>query len=129
MKAVYEKRALLHPQIEKIFLSEKDIPEEYRFDETIEQTEYLVNGEIRTWTQSFQDVYSPICENTNECLIPKRLGKYPLLNEEESLVALDAAVAAYNSGRGVWPTMTVKDRVTCMQLFVKKNVASTLCYR
>ena len=120
MKAVYEKRALLHPQIEKIFLSEKDIPEEYRFDETIEQTEYLVNGEIRTWTQSFQDVYSPICENTNECLIPKRLGKYPLLNEEESLVALDAAVAAYNSGRGVWPTMTVKDRVTCMQLFVKK---------
>lgn len=120
MKTVYEKRALLHPQIEKIFLSEKDIPEEYRFDETIEQTEYLVNGEIRTWTQSFQDVYSPICENTNDCLIPKRLGKYPLLNEEESLVALDAAVAAYNSGRGVWPTMTVKDRVTCMQLFVKK---------
>jgi glyceraldehyde-3-phosphate dehydrogenase (NADP+) len=120
MKTDYETRAHPHPQIENIFLSEKDIPEEYRFDEPLEQTEYLVNGEIRTWSKAFKDVYSPICIQTDAGLKPKRLGKFPLLNEEESLSALDAAVAAYDSGRGAWPTMTVKDRVICMQQFVKK---------
>jgi glyceraldehyde-3-phosphate dehydrogenase (NADP+) len=120
MNTDFETRAHPHPQIEDIFPSEKDIPEEYRYNEPIEQTEYLVNGEIRTWSKSFKDVYSPICIQTDAGLKPKRLGKYPLLDEAESLSALNAALTAYNSGRGAWPTMTVKDRVTCMQVFVKK---------
>lgn len=110
-----------HPQLKEIFPSEKDIPNEYDFEKTIEQTEYLVNGEIRTWHKAFEDVYSPICIQTEKGeLKPKRLGKYPILDEEETIVALQSASKAYNSGRGAWPTMNVKDRIICMQQFVAK---------
>ena len=34
-----------------------------------------------------------------------------------------AAVAAYDNGRGEWPTMTVAQRIACMQDFTKKMVA------
>ncbi|MDH8650067.1 aldehyde dehydrogenase family protein, partial [Klebsiella pneumoniae] len=41
----------------------------------------------------------------------------------EAKVALDAAVAAYDSGRGEWPTMTVAQRIGCMQDFTRQMVA------
>ena len=106
--------------LSNLFPWENEIPNEYNFTETIEQKEYLINGKIESWDTSFQDVYSPVCIKSNEGLNPKRLGKYPLLTEKESLEALDAAVKCYDHGRGVWPTMTVKDRITCMELFVSK---------
>ena len=106
--------------LSKLFPEENEIPNEYNFTETIEQKEYLINGKIESWDTSFQDVYSPVCIKSNEGLNPKRLGKYPLLTEKESLEALDAAVKCYDHGRGVWPTMKVKDRITCMELFVSR---------
>ncbi|HSH64797.1 MAG TPA: NADP-dependent glyceraldehyde-3-phosphate dehydrogenase [Bacteroidia bacterium] len=110
-----------HPQLKGIFPSEKDIPKEFSFDKPIEQTEYLIDGEIRTWNKSFEDVYSPVCmQNDTGKSTPRRLGKYPILDEKETEEALNAAVKAYNSGRGDWPTMTVKDRVTCMQQLITK---------
>ena len=92
-----------HPQLKEIFPSEKDIPNEYNFEKTIEQTEYLINGEIRTWDQAFEDVYSPVCiQNEKGELTPKRLGKYPILNEQETLLALDSASKLIRSGDRGW---------------------------
>ena len=51
------------------------------------------------------------------------LGSYPIGGEQEAEEALDAAVGAYDDGRGVWPTMTVADRIGCMQHFTNQMVA------
>src|SRR5690606_32655868 len=42
------------------------------------------------------------------------------MGEKEALEALDAALSAYDKGKGVWPTMRVKERIDCMEIFVKK---------
>ena len=41
----------------------------------------------------------------------------------EAEEALAAAVAAYDHGLGAWPTMTVGDRIDCMQDFTRHMVA------
>jgi glyceraldehyde-3-phosphate dehydrogenase (NADP+) len=39
------------------------------------------------------------------------------MSEEMALSVLDAALRAYDSGRGRWPTMTVGERIACVQDF------------
>jgi glyceraldehyde-3-phosphate dehydrogenase (NADP+) len=43
-----------------------------------------------------------------------------LSGEKEAMLALDAAVTAYNHGRGEWPMMPVSERIKCMEHFVGK---------
>lgn len=45
------------------------------------------------------------------------------MGEPESDAALDAAVRAYDAGRGEWPTMKVEQRIACMQDFIRRMVA------
>ena len=52
------------------------------------------------------------------------IGSYPHGGVAEADEALAAAVAAYDNGRGEWPTMTVAERIACMQDFTKKMVAA-----
>jgi len=52
------------------------------------------------------------------------LGSYPVGGEQEAEEALAAAVAAYDEGRGVWPTMTVAGRIACMEDFTARMIAS-----
>jgi glyceraldehyde-3-phosphate dehydrogenase (NADP+) len=59
----------------------------------------------------------PIYLHTENGLSSKIIGQFPLLTATESLQALDAAVKAYNSGRGVWPTMSVGRRIEHIQEF------------
>ena len=51
------------------------------------------------------------------------LGSYPQGGEAEAEAALAAAVAAYDNGRGAWPTMSVGERIACMQDFTKQMQA------
>ncbi|WP_298509443.1 NADP-dependent glyceraldehyde-3-phosphate dehydrogenase [uncultured Kordia sp.] len=92
------------------------IPEQYQIKETITQNTYLVAGELKEWTGQTSEVYSTISstENYQKTL----LGTIPTLGETEALEALDAAVAAYDKGQGLWPTMKVVDRIACMEKFV-----------
>ena len=96
-----------------------DIPENMLLPNALEQREYLVNGELKTWNGNVQDVYSPVCIKTDKGLERKRLGSFPILGEKESFEALDAAKQAYDLGRGVWPTMPVKKRIEHMLKFTK----------
>ncbi|MBV8576125.1 MAG: NADP-dependent glyceraldehyde-3-phosphate dehydrogenase [Acetobacteraceae bacterium] len=50
------------------------------------------------------------------------IGSAPVGSREESEEALSAAVAAYDEGGGEWPTMTVAQRIACMQDFTKRMV-------
>ncbi len=108
-------------ELNGLFVEESQIPEEYRI-EPIHQREYLSNGEMKQWDGEVSEVYSPICIPTPEGLQRKLIGSYPLGTEKEAMEALEAAEAAYNNGRGEWPTMSVADRIKCMEKFVYKMV-------
>ncbi|MBR9854108.1 MAG: aldehyde dehydrogenase family protein, partial [Algicola sp.] len=94
------------------------IPEAFQITEEIHQKTYLVNGELRKWDGATSTVISTI--SSTEEYAPTILGSVPDMGEPEALDALDSALRAYDRGQGLWPTMKVKDRVECMESFVKK---------
>ncbi len=95
-----------------------NIPKEFEITETIDQRNYLVNGELKSWKGNTTEVYSTISSTTD--YKPTLLGSIPDMGEPEAMDALDAALGAYNQGQGVWPIMKVKDRIECMETFVGK---------
>lgn len=89
----------------------------------LEQREYLCNGELLKWEGECQDVYSPICESKEGRVKRIRIGSYPMLGGKEGMQVLDAARAAYDHGRGEWPTKSVEERIEHVKLFVSKMKA------
>ena len=106
-----------HLPFSPIFKGEDAIPQEFRLEE-VHQREYLLNGELVQWDGPVTSIYSPVCIPTDNGLERKLLGSIPRTSPKEALEALDAAVNAYNNGLGEWPTMTVGERINCMQKFV-----------
>jgi glyceraldehyde-3-phosphate dehydrogenase (NADP+) len=98
------------------------VPEEFKLEEEVHQREYLSNGELRAWDGEVHEVLSPICLKSPEGLKRKVIGTYPLCSEKEAAEALDAAVTAYNNGRGEWPTMSVGDRISCVEKFTGRII-------
>jgi acyl-CoA reductase-like NAD-dependent aldehyde dehydrogenase len=107
-------------QLENIFVKEEEVPAEHSLPGEIHQKEYLTNGEMLQWNGVVHEVYSPICFRTDEGLKRKLIGTYPVCTEVEAMNALDAAVKAYNNGRGEWPTMSVPERINCVENFMHK---------
>lgn len=108
-------------QLESLFVPESQIPEEFAIHEELHQREYLCDGEMRTWAGPVSDVYSPVCiPNEQGVLERKFIGTYPICTDKEAMEALDAAVKAYDNGRGEWPTMSIDNRIKCLQQFVFK---------
>ena len=99
-------------------MSKTTIPKEFGIISEIHQRTYLVNGELRSWDGKISEVYSTI--SSTDTYAPTLLGSIPDMGEKEALEALEAAHLAYDKGKGVWPTMRVKERIDCMQTFVKK---------
>ncbi|MFN0289929.1 NADP-dependent glyceraldehyde-3-phosphate dehydrogenase [Pedobacter helvus] len=109
--------------LENLFPSETDIPAAYALDGPLDQRSYLSNGDMLTWSGDVHTVLSPICIKTAKGLERKLIGTYPLCGEKEAQIALDAAVAAYNNGRGEWPTMSVAQRIECVEKFTRDIMA------
>ena len=105
--------------------AESQIPADYHI-EPIHQREYLLNGEMRSWDGPVSEVYSPVClpdhqtDTAADSLQRKLVGSFPVTGPAEALEALEAAVGAYNNGRGEWPQMAVAGRIACMETFVGK---------
>jgi len=94
-----------------------NIPQEYKIT-PIKQETWLVNGELKTWTGEFTDVFSPI--SSTDHYERTRLGSIPSMGEAQGLEAIQSAADAYNKGQGLWPTMKVADRIACMEQFLTK---------
>lgn len=109
-------------QLDSIFVTEDQIPEEFKLSEEVHQREYLCNGEMRPWNGEVHEVLSPVCIRTEKGLERKLIGTYPLCSEKEADEALQAAVTAYNNGRGEWPTMSVANRIHCVEQFTHKII-------
>ncbi|GAB3909171.1 NADP-dependent glyceraldehyde-3-phosphate dehydrogenase [Mucilaginibacter boryungensis] len=106
-------------QLSALFVAEDQIPEQYRIEE-VHQREYLSNGEMKKWDGPVSEVYSPVMIPTADGFKRKLIGTYPIGTEKEANEALDAAIAAYDNGRGEWPKMSVAGRIKCMEQFVHK---------
>lgn len=109
--------------LSQLFPELKDIPEEFRFDKEIHQKEILVNGEMMPWTGEVAEVFSPVYLKEGNSYTKKLLGSIPVAGEKEAQLALDAALKAYDNGRGAWPTMSILERIGCMEDFTHKMIA------
>ncbi|HEY9195464.1 MAG TPA: NADP-dependent glyceraldehyde-3-phosphate dehydrogenase [Mucilaginibacter sp.] len=106
-------------QLRSIFVDESQIGYGFQIEE-VHQREYLSNGEMKSWDGEVSEVYSPIGFFGPDGFQRKLIGTYPVCTEKEAFEALDAALAAYDSGRGEWPTMSIADRIKCMERFIYK---------
>lgn len=85
---------------------------------SIAQREYLSGGRLLAWEGPVREVLSPAGERGPDGRFqPVPLGHYPLLDGAAALAALDAAVAAYDQGRGTWPTLPVAARIAAVEKF------------
>lgn len=109
-------------QLNSIFVEEHEIPEAFRLQQELHQRAYLSNGAMHPWDGEVHTVVSPVCIQTPGGLQRKVIGTYPLCSEKEAMEALDAAVTAYNNGRGEWPTMSVADRITHVEKFTGRII-------
>ena len=101
-----------------VFPPESDIPDQFKIQHALEQREYLIDGTLRTWTGNLNAVLSPVCIKEGNKLKQQTIGYTPLLTTKESLEALDAAVRAYDLGHGLWPTMSVTQRIEHVEKFL-----------
>ena len=106
--------------LDSLFPSAENIPETWRLGAPLEQRDYLVNGELRRWDGPLATVRSPVWlkEGAEERQVV--LGSAPLLDAETALTALDAAVHAYDKGRGAWPNMRVAERIQHVETFLAR---------
>jgi glyceraldehyde-3-phosphate dehydrogenase (NADP+) len=87
----------------------------------LHQRRTLVGGELRPWTGRTIPVLSAICaRQTDGSLRQLEIGSYPSGGAAEAEDAINAASAAYDHGRGPWPTMTVGERIACMLDFATR---------
>ena len=107
----------------EVFPSTEAIPAGVRLDGPVEATKYLIDGQIRQWSGACREVRSPVCVRTGNGVAPAVMGHYPMMTEADALQALDAAGRAYDQGRGTWPTMSVADRIRCLEAFVPRMEA------
>ena len=94
------------------------IPDNFKIKHIINHNTYLINGELKHWNGASSKVYSTISSSDDNS--PTLLGSIPLLEKDQAMEALDAASAAYDNGKGEWPTMKVIDRISCMEKFVSQ---------
>ncbi|MBN1208383.1 MAG: NADP-dependent glyceraldehyde-3-phosphate dehydrogenase [Myxococcaceae bacterium] len=106
--------------LEALFSAADAAPASSRIPEFIEQREYLIDGKLLTWQGELNPVRSPVCVKTDKGFEQKIIGSTPLLTSQESLAALDAAVRAYDLGRGVWPTLRVAERIEHVERFIAR---------
>jgi glyceraldehyde-3-phosphate dehydrogenase (NADP+) len=90
----------------------------------LHQRQILVDGELKPWNGPVRNVLSAICARGEDGSLEQiELGSYPVGGTADAEKALAAAVTAYDDGRGEWPTMTVAQRISCMQNFTRQMVA------
>jgi glyceraldehyde-3-phosphate dehydrogenase (NADP+) len=111
-------------ELRQLFPLQEEIPAEQTIPAQVHQRTWLVDGELRAWDGPVQAVLSAVCvRGADGALTQVELGSVPQGAEAEAEAALAAAVAAYDNGRGVWPTMAVAERIACMQAFAKQMQA------
>jgi glyceraldehyde-3-phosphate dehydrogenase (NADP+) len=106
--------------LDSLFPATGDVPTPWQLGEPLEQRDYLVNGELRRWDGPLATVRSPVWLKEGDGERQVILGSAPLLDADTALTALDAAVQAYDKGRGAWPNMRVAERIQHVETFLAR---------
>ena len=105
----------------------EEIPHEVRLLAPVHQNKILINGELIHWEGKTQTVYSPIpVRGQADYLAEKQplvIGSYPIGTTKEAGLALDAALKAFDSGKGEWPSMSMKERIECLENFTIRMIS------
>ncbi|MCZ7649334.1 MAG: NADP-dependent glyceraldehyde-3-phosphate dehydrogenase [Planctomycetota bacterium] len=81
---------------------------------------YLLDGEVKRWAGATAPVTSPVCVSEKDGpAAPRLIGRAATLTAEEAARAMQAAVRAYDRGRGKWPQMKVAERIHCVEHFAE----------
>jgi aldehyde dehydrogenase (NAD+) len=108
-------------QLEALFPGKGEVPAEFDLPEPIEQRSILIGGKLAPWDGPLVPVISPIWRrDANGVLGPVSIGGIPDGDDRHTDAALAAAVSAYDQGRGAWPTMSVAERIGCVEEFTRK---------
>jgi glyceraldehyde-3-phosphate dehydrogenase (NADP+) len=111
----------IQERLHGLFPLESDITEACRVLAPLHQRAILLNGEMRIWKGETRAVFSPVAvRSADGSLSPVELGSFPVTGIDEADAAISAAVTAYDNGRGEWPTMSVADRITCVENFTRQ---------
>ena len=113
----------IQARLHSLFPTEGDIPAECRILAPLHQRAILLNGEMQIWKGETRPVYSPVAMRAADgSLTHVELGSFPVTGTDEADAAIAAAVKAYDNGRGRWPTMSVADRIACVENFTNQLV-------
>jgi len=123
-------------KISVLFSRLEDIPENLQLKTPVHQRQILLDGELVEWNGPTHLVYSPmyVKNSSGETETQFVIGSYPLATDKEAKLALDAAVSAYDSGRGEWPSSPVQVRIKHLEDFThqmkarKKEIVNLLLW-
>jgi glyceraldehyde-3-phosphate dehydrogenase (NADP+) len=105
-------------KLARCFPSPEEIPPAFRIGTCSEERLYLLDGQIRPWEGTLAEVSSPICLRQSDGTLRRPIiGQVPAMDEEAAMAALNAAVRAWDYGRGPWPTMSVASRIAAVETF------------
>ncbi|MFH1811308.1 MAG: NADP-dependent glyceraldehyde-3-phosphate dehydrogenase [Pseudomonadota bacterium] len=104
-------------QIANLFPRANEVPQEHRLPSLLEQREILIDGVLERWEGATEPVYAAVCQRDGDAHTRVHLGSTPRMDAAASMRALDAACRAYDHGRGRWPTLSVSERIACVEDF------------
>ncbi|MUM76768.1 aldehyde dehydrogenase family protein [Pseudodesulfovibrio sp. F-1] len=105
-----------------LFPDAQDVPEAHALPEPVELRGYLVGGRIIDWDGPMQQIDSPVEIRRNGSLEPVRLGSCPQLDAQAGLAAVEAVRQAWDHGMGLWPTLSVADRISRVEAFTGRMI-------
>lgn len=104
-----------------LFPAIDDIPEKVRLKIPLFQKHILIDGKLVEWDGPTHLVTSPIhIRKDNGETEQLMIGSYPLATSKEAANALEAAVNAFDRGRGAWPSMSMQERIEHLEDFTEK---------
>ena len=107
-------------KLRNAFPAPDTIPHEVTVTGKKYESVYLLDGKIIKWEGALEEVSSPVCINTSGRIERLILGRVPSMDEAAAMKGLQAAVQAWDNGRGLWPTMSVQGRIASVEKFVTR---------
>lgn len=61
-----------------------------------------------------------VSEEKKQVIVPQKIGDMPQMSTDQTLAIVESAKKAWNGGSGVWPQMSLGERVTAIENFLEE---------
>lgn len=83
---------------------------------SVDGAKVFLGGKISPHTGDLEDVHSPILNSIGE---KYAIGRLAQMHEPESLLAVESAQGAWRCGQGLWPQMSMEQRIAVVEDLVR----------